>query len=123
MKARMTIMDFISIRDQQNFEDDAEINPIEIKIENDKIQKKPVRFTLKGLLFSSAIENDTEKIFVITSGLMDAKYNLIKGKLYQTIGIVNLKEMLNWNKIKKSLRWLNVNVQAHGNNKDAKHFS
>ena len=86
MKARMTIMDFISIRDQQNFEDDAEINPIEIKIENDKIQKKPVRFTLEGLLFSSAIENDTEKIFVITSGLMDAKYNLIKGKLYQTIG-------------------------------------
>ena len=29
---------FISIRGKQNFEDDAEINPIEIKIENDKIQ-------------------------------------------------------------------------------------
>lgn len=77
MKARMTIMDFISIRDQQNFEDDAEINPIEIKIENDKTPKKAVRFTLEGLLFSSAIENDTEKIFVITGGLIDAKFNLI----------------------------------------------
>ena len=34
----MTTIDFISIRGQQNFEDDAEINPIKIKIENDKIQ-------------------------------------------------------------------------------------
>ena len=37
-KARMTNIDFISIRGQQNFEDDAEINSIEIKIENDRIQ-------------------------------------------------------------------------------------
>ena len=35
--ARMTTIDFISIRGQQNFDEDAEINPIEIKIENDKI--------------------------------------------------------------------------------------
>ena len=34
----MAIIDLISMRGQQNFEDDAEINPIEIKIENDKIQ-------------------------------------------------------------------------------------
>ena len=37
-KTRMTTIDFISIHGQQNFEDDAEINPVEIKIENDKIQ-------------------------------------------------------------------------------------
>ena len=37
-KSRMTTIDFISIRGQQNFEDDVEINPVEIKIENDKIQ-------------------------------------------------------------------------------------
>ena len=35
-KARMTTIDFISTRGQQNFEDNAEINPTEIKIENDK---------------------------------------------------------------------------------------
>ena len=57
-KARITTIDFISIRGQQNFEDDAVINPIEIKIENDKIQnmfekykKNTVKFSLKGLLF------------------------------------------------------------------------
>ena len=35
-KARISTIDFISIPGQQNFEDDAEINPIEVKIENDK---------------------------------------------------------------------------------------
>ena len=37
-KKKQTTIDFISMRGQQNFEDDAEINPVEIKIENDKIQ-------------------------------------------------------------------------------------
>ena len=67
----MTTIDFISMRGQQKFEDDAEINPVEIKIENDKIQnmlekykKNSFKFGLEGLLFSSAIKNETEKIFV-----------------------------------------------------------
>ena len=33
----MEVLDFLSIRGHQSFEDKAEINPIEIKIENDKI--------------------------------------------------------------------------------------
>ena len=64
----MTTIDFINIRDQQNFEDNAEINHTEIKIENDKIQdmfekykKNPVKFTLEGLLFLSAIKNEQKK--------------------------------------------------------------
>ena len=43
---------------QQSFEEEAEINPIEIKIENDNIQnvfekykKYVARFRLEGLLF------------------------------------------------------------------------
>ena len=67
VKARMTTIDFASIRGQQNFDVEAKINLIEIKIGNDKIQKMfkqykkyPVKFMLEGLLFSSAIKNDTE---------------------------------------------------------------
>ena len=67
VKARMTTIDFVSIRGQQNFDVEAKINLIEIKIGNDKIQKMfkkykkyPVKFMLEGLLFSSAIKNDTE---------------------------------------------------------------
>ena len=115
----MTTIDFISIWGQQKFKDDAEINPIEMKIENDKIQnmfetyKKTVKFSFEGLLLSSAIKNKTEKIFVTVGGLMDAKYSLINEKLYQTIGIINLNEVKNWNEIKK----------VQGDNRDAKHFS
>ena len=34
---KMEVLDFLSMRSHQSFEDKAEINPIEIKIENDKI--------------------------------------------------------------------------------------
>ena len=54
----MTTIDFVSIQSQQNFDDGGKINPIEIMIENDKIQnmfekyeKNPLKFTLEGLLF------------------------------------------------------------------------
>ena len=126
----MTTIDFIIIRGQQNFEDDAEINPIEIKIENDKIQnmfkkylKKSVKFSLEGFLFLSAIKSKTEKILVTFGGLMDAKYGRINRKLYQKIGVINLNEIKNWNEIKKFSWWVNVNFQVQGDNRDAKHFS
>ena len=129
-KARMTTIDFISIRGQQNFEDNAEINLIEIKIENDKIQnmlekckKNSFKFSFEGLLFLRAIKNETEKIFVTVGGLMDAKYSLINEKLYQTIGIINFNKIKNWNKTKRSSLWVNVNFQVQGDNRDSKHFS
>ena len=95
----MTTIDFISIRGQQNFEDNAETNPVEIKIENDKIQimfekykKNSVKFRFEWLLFLSAIKNETEKIFVTVGGLIDAKYGLINRK---AIGVINLNEIKN----------------------------
>ena len=39
-KQKMTTVDLISIRGQQNFEDEAKTNPKEIKLENDNIQNK-----------------------------------------------------------------------------------
>ena len=53
----MTTIDFISIQGQQNFEDYAEINPIETKIENDKIQNMFEKYkkTLSILLSTSYI--------------------------------------------------------------------
>ena len=61
----MVVIDFISIRSQQNFEDEAKINANEISIENDKIQnlfekyrKNSMKFKLEGLLLSILIKND-----------------------------------------------------------------
>ena len=39
-KRKMTMVDLISIRGQENFEDEAKTNPKEIKLESDKIQNK-----------------------------------------------------------------------------------
>ena len=44
-----------------------------------------------------------EKIFLTIGGLMDAQYGFINGKLYQTIGIINLNKIKNWNEIKRKL--------------------
>ena len=89
----------------------------------EKYLKNSVKFSLEGLLFSRAIKSETENIFVTVGGLMDGKYGLINGKLYQTIGIINLNEIKNWSKVKKSLQWVIVNFQEQRDNRDAKHFS
>ena len=66
-KSKMTTIDFISIQSQENFEDDAKINPVEIKKVNDKIQymfekyeKDSVKCNRERLLFSSAIKDEME---------------------------------------------------------------
>ena len=98
----MKVCDFINVGGQQNFEEN-EINSIGIKIENNKTQnmlekykKYPIRFNLKDMRFSSSIKTDTEKIFVKTLGLLGAKYSLVNGKLYQTVGVINLNQIENW---------------------------
>lgn len=74
--------------------------------------------------FQQVLLKIAQKIFVTAGGLIDGKYSLINRKLYQTIVIINLNEINNWNEIKKSsLLSLVVNFQAQGNNRDTKHFS
>ena len=80
-KQKMNVVDFISVHRQQQFEGNADINPIKIKIENEKIQlmlqkynKYINRFKLESPIFSSSMKNNTEKIFLVTNGLSDAKY-------------------------------------------------
>ena len=78
---------------------------------------------LEGILFASSIKNETEKIFLQTTGLSDAKYGLINDKHKQTIGVINLNQIENWNEIKKSSRWVNINFQSQKDNKNTSHFS
>ena len=97
----MEVIDFILIRGQQSFEDKTKVNPIEVKIENDKIQnlfeiyRKTVRnLSLKVCRFQARLK--MKKIFLTTSSVFDTKYRLINAiKLYQTIGVINLIEIKN----------------------------
>ena len=125
----MNTVDFINIRGQQKFLKNS-INPIEIKIENnaiknmiDKYKKHLAKFTLEGLLFSSSIQNETETFFLKTTGLLNAKYSWLNWKIYQSISIINLNEINNWEKILKTSRWVNVSFQPPLGNRQMQHFA
>ena len=126
----MEIADFLIIRGQGGFDAKKAINPIEMKIINDQIQniidkykRSTIRFRAEGLLFSSGITNDTEKIFLVTTGLADAKYGFINDTMYQVIGTINLNKREKWNEIKNSSGRVNVNFQVQRGNRQIKHFS
>ena len=66
---------------------------IEFKICLISTKKNTIRFSVEGLLFSSGIKDDTEKIFLVTNVSEDAKYGLINGQTYQLIGVIILGEI------------------------------
>ena len=96
-KKSMNILHFLIITGQQVFEEGRVINPIEIKIEVNRVRNlfekykdSKVRFKLIGLLIASSVVNGTEKIFSQTTGLKSAKYGLLNEEYKQIIRIVNL---------------------------------
>ena len=75
----------------------------------------------EGLLFSSSIKNNAEKIFLTTNSLIDAKYSLKNRTLYQVIENKSKRnQTLKWNK--KPSRWVNVNFQSQADNRQTKNF-
>ena len=65
---------------------------------------------------------DTTVIFLISNGLNDARDFLINGKLYKSIGVINISEIKDWTKLKGESKWINI----FNNSEDstlAKHFA
>ena len=127
---KMNVLDYVIVKGQQMFEEDREINPIEIKVQDnrirnlfDKYKNHKVNFKLIGLLLASSVVNDTEKIFLQTTGLKSAKYALLNDKYKQLIGIVNLNYIQNWNGLKQSSRWVDVTFQKQIENENTLHPS
>ena len=65
-------------------------------------------FIANSLLFSFAIKEDTNTIFITTNGLNYAKDILINGKLFQGIGAIYISEIENQDKIQNESQWTNV---------------
>ena len=72
------------------FEEGRNINLIEIKIEDNRVRNlfenykdNKVRFKPIGLLIASRVANDTEKIFLQTTGLKSAKHALLNEEYKQ----------------------------------------
>ena len=129
-RRKMSVLDFIIIRGQQIFEEGKEINPIEIKIEDNRIRNvfdryknNKVIFKLIGLLMANSVLNDTKKIFLQTTDLKLARYALLIDDHKQIIGIVNLNYIENWNALKQSSKLVDVIFQEQIENKNMLHPS
>ena len=94
----------------QAFDKYQKLNPIEIKITDNNVfheltyknyQNTKYRFIPNSILFSSSVQEDTEVIFLIVTGLNDARYIFINGKVYKSIGCVYTSAIEGWNSLKK----------------------
>ena len=130
-ESKMQIKDEFLIAGLQNFEQYSKINSIsvwiiDLNLENKLLfysKKYKYRFIANSLLFSSAIKEDTNAIFITTNGLNDAKDILINGKIFQGIGIIYISEIENWDKIKNKSHWTNVILTDSAFPIAAKHFA
>ena len=111
------------------FEEGRDINPIEIKIEDNRVRNlfekykdSKVRFKLIGLLIASSVVNDTEKIFLQTTGLKSVKYALLNDEYKQIIRIANLKQIENWDALKESSKWVDITFREQIENKNILHL-
>ena len=101
----------------QNQNLDEKLNLIEINICDSEIQGKLSRYgtqrykyciIVDSLLISSLVVQDTNVIFLICNGLNDERDFLINGKLYKTVGVINISEIKDWAKLKGESKWINI---------------
>ena len=131
-KISYQIVDEIRIVGLQNYNIYEKLNPIEINIRDTEIQGKlsrygnqryKHRFIIDRLLISSSVVQDTNAIFLICNGLNDARDSLINGKLYKSLGRININETRDWTKIKGESKWMDIIFNDSENPTLAKHFA
>ena len=111
----------------QSYDKFETLNPVEISIKSNTIVADLNRckcymyfFLMNSLLLSA--RNNTNVIFISFNGLNDVKESLIHGKIYKTIGVINLDQIHNW-KIKKGESiYVNTNLIDSYYPENADHF-
>ena len=119
------VVDQILISGLQDFEHYYKQNPVDIKINDNKIipsLSKYGKYLLKitPLLVGASFNQTTDATFIICHGLNDAKKALVNGKMHNILGVINLTEETNFNLIKSSSNWLNIFNES---DRESKHFS
>ena len=126
------LVDEFRIVGLQNYNLDEKLNPIEINICVSEIQGKLSRYGtqrykycfIDSLLISSSVVQNTNVIFLIcNNGLNDARDSLANGKLYKSIGVININEIKDWTKLKGESKWINIIFNGSENPTLAKHFA
>ena len=124
------IIDQVKIGRLKNFDTHGKLNPVDIIIRDSKAdsflaryRRYKYRFVIDNLLFSSALTNSTNVIFVSCNGLNEAKESLINGKLFKTLGVINLAETEHWDKIRGKSKWTNDVFTGSEDQTVASHFA
>ena len=109
------ILDTIMVKALQKFENYTVLNPIDVDIRSNYMTKilddfkySVYQVTLKNILFSANIVNNTQQIFVTCYNLDSAKKALINGKLYSILVIINLSEIKKWEEVKGKSIYVNA---------------
>ena len=86
---------------QQNFEIIGGLNPVKIEIEDDRIinslkKHRNVinKLTLLGILLPESKKSNTKQVFITCRELNDVKKALINSKIYELLGIIDLKKLI-----------------------------
>ena len=117
------------LRRQQVFELYEQLNPIELKLNDDSFinkMKKYKNITYKfkplGLLFPGTIINDTNQIFLTCRELSKAKTASINGNTVNILGVINLDQIKDWEKVTEETVWVNVNFK-NLKDKNSEHYT
>ena len=126
------MVDEIRIAGLQNYNAYEKLSPIEINIRDSQIQWKLLRygaqqykyrFIIDSLLISSSVVQYINVIFLICNVLNDARNSLINGKLYKSLGVININEMRDCTKTKGESKWINIIFKNSENLTLAKYFA
>ena len=124
------IVDQVKIGRLQSVNRQDKLNPVEISVRESEVntylsrfRRYKYRFIIDNLLFSSALTNDTNVIFVSCKGLIEAKESLINGKLFKTLRGINLAKIEHWEKIKGKSKWTNAVLTDSEDPTVASHFA
>ena len=113
----------------QSYDRYTVLNPLQINLSSNYLNQKINDFKgfayevlLKNILFSASITNDTQNVFITCSNLNSAKQALINGKIYNLLGIINLNEIKNRDKIKRKSIYVNAKLDDSHYMENAKHI-
>ena len=110
----------ITIEALQSFDKYQKLNPIEIQITDSDIFKEltlltdrriKYRFVPNSILLSSSVQEETEVIFLIVTGLNEARDILLNGKKLKAIGCIYTNEIEGWDQTKKvTSNWISCKL-------------
>ena len=121
----------VIVRAQQNFEIAGEFNPVQIEIEDGRVlnifkkhKNTAHKLTPLGMLFPASIKNNIEQISITCRELNDVKQSvtILSSKIYVLLGIIDLKKINNWNKIKGQSLWINATLEEQREISNSRHL-